>query len=130
MTSTKRQVVPVDWNEVRLLDHNSTTFRRYLRAQVGGNMAFIAALQCYDLGKVKLVPIKRVYPIENPREEWRIPCIARAITQKRIFRPIIITPKGSLKDGHHRLAACKSLGLTKIPAFVMVKKGSRHRLAI
>ena len=45
--------------------------------------------------------------------------IARNVEKIGLLHPIVVTPAGVLIAGERRLAACKSLGLTDIPATVV-----------
>jgi hypothetical protein len=123
-----KAIGPVDWSEVRLLDQNSPGFRRHYKYQMYCNGLFRSALHTQELGRVRLVPIRRAHPRDILVAPWNIPAIMRSIVQRKVFRPIILNRSYQVVDGHHRLTACKALGLTEIPAFVMVKQGSRLRL--
>lgn len=78
-------------------------------------------------GEVRTIPIKNIMPNPNqPRQELdkaALQDLAMSIMEYGLMQPISVRQKGpfdyELIAGERRLTACKSLGMTYIPAIVM-----------
>lgn len=78
-------------------------------------------------GEVRTIPIKNILPNPNqPRQDFdkaALQDLAMSIMEYGLMQPISVRQKGpfdyELIAGERRLTACKSLGMTYIPAIVM-----------
>jgi len=64
----------------------------------------------------------------RPLDEQQVKALAQSIQEVGLLHPITIKPSNVLSAGWHRLAACKSLGWTMIPAMVIDLDELRNEL--
>lgn len=67
--------------------------------------------------KVSAIPIDNIIIGERFRKDYGdVESLAQTIKEKGLLQPIIVDADNNLLDGGRRLAACKLLGMEKIPA--------------
>jgi ParB-like nuclease domain len=80
---------------------------------------------------MKMMAVGRIHPtkdvfVEDPlnvpgQTQNIIDDMVNAMRAHESFPPLVVTPRGNLLDGHHRLAAYKAAGIKSVP--VQVQKG-------
>ena len=79
----------------------------------------LAALRLGVVGMTALTPIASITIGDRHRRDMGdLRALASSIADVGLLHPIVVTPDGMLIAGERRLAACKLLGWTEIPATV------------
>lgn len=110
MSRSKGRYVGVQLNGWRCQSSNSTNSHLYKKSLRASKTPHV---------KLELLPINELL-VHEEVESYRLKRILADIALHRlIFKPIIVESKKFIViDGHHRLAALKSLGAKYIPAYV------------
>lgn len=110
-----------------LLDYKREGTVREIEREKADDTTY-AGKSCFTkCGEVRTIPIKSIIPNPNqPRREFdrvALQDLAISIMEHGLMQPISVRQKGpfeyELIAGERRLTACKSLGMTYIPAVVM-----------
>jgi hypothetical protein len=80
-------------------------------------------------GSHEVVPIDKIVVPDGRRPPRNLPALAEPIAQVGLLNPVTLTPGYRLIAGGNRLAACRTLGWTHLPAVVVPLDGLRAELA-
>lgn len=102
---------PFGWDEV---DIRANTLEQLETA------GYVNAFDGPILGPVQLVPIRKLYKVEDHSEKpagvAKVQFLAQQVKNGGYFKAIVYNEDGSILDGHHRYEAAKLLRMTKVPA--------------
>lgn len=110
-----------------LLDYKREGTVREIEREKADDTAYMGKSCFTKCGEVRTIPIKSIIPNPNqPRRDFdraALQDLAISIMEHGLMQPISVRQKGpfeyELIAGERRLTACKSLGMTYIPAVVM-----------